>query len=321
MGLSKLARCESGLLCGPFDMNPQRQLRCEPTAAGSQKKAVVSQTLLARNEGLAVGSESCTVMTTKGVKRARLGNVPALATTKGVKRPADAENGLDDVTISCPLDALKVPGAKQAKKTVVAVEQPVAKGMEWKVYDDEVIMQAVRHHLAGFTDQLRIQFSPNHEDVAILLDHRIMVAKTELQPFALRIIPKTNDLRLAVTGEDADITVEIPGAKGAVQFKTIGPKDNLGRDIGTTLVVEALEFIAASSKEAREHDQGYVELKRVTSDVLTVPFVSEYTTSDVNLRPNTNTANVRLACKISYWTNETKVQMGSALALARNPVR
>jgi hypothetical protein len=145
-----------------------------------------------------------------------------------------------------------------------------------------------------------------------------MVAKKELQPLAFRIIPRTNDLRLAATGEDADITVDFPGARDTVQFKTVGPNDNLGREKGTTLIIDPLEFIAASSKKASEYDGGCVELKRVMSGVLTVPF-SEYTTSDVNLR-SIKKSHIRLECKISYWTNEKKVPMGSALALARKPV-
>ena len=90
-------------------------------------------------------------------------------------------------------------------------------------------------------------------------------------------------------------------------------ENSYGRESGSTLIIDPLEFISESSDFAMEYEGGCVEFKRVMSGVLSVPF-SEYTTTDVNLRP-IKKSNIRLNCKISYWTNEAQVPMGSALAL------
>ena len=276
-------------------------------AACSQKRSIVDESpalkfddqgnvktdmaCMARSEGLAVGSACCVVKNMKGIRRNRTGTVTSIGETElTVTFSADDAAGLAEVTLSCPLNALKAhdptPAGKKAKKANAAVEQPVANGIEWKSYDDAIIEQAVRHHMTAFVEQLRIQQSPTHSDVAILDDQSFMVvAKKELQPLALRIIPRTNDLRLAATGEDVDITVDFTGGGDTVQFTTVGVEDNLGRLHGTTLIIDPFEFIAASSDAARKYRGVCVELKRIMSGVLSVPF-GAYTTTDANLRPS-----------------------------------
>ena len=146
----------------------------------------------------------------------------------------------------------------------------------------------------------------------------LMVAKEELQPLALRIIPKTHALRLAAEGEDAAVEVDFKGGATTARFTRVDEKDEFRLD-GTTLILDPYEIIAfSSSAGARAHGGGCVELKRVASGVLSVPF-NDYTTADANLRPNKG-SKTRLDCKIHYWTNEKKVPKGSALALAGQPV-
>ena len=88
---------------------------------------------MARNAGLAVGSACCAVKNTKGIKRTRIGTVTSIGQTElTVTYSADGEKNLEEVTISCPLDAIQVyepPRAgKKAKTADVAEQQPLAKG-------------------------------------------------------------------------------------------------------------------------------------------------------------------------------------------------
>ena len=145
-----------------------------------------------------------------------------------------------------------------------------------------------------------------------------MVAKEDLQPLALRIIPKTHALRLAAEGEDADVTADFKGGGATARFTRVEEKDNGPRLDGTTLILDPHAFIAFSGNDARAHGGGCVELKPVVSGVLSVPW-NDYATADANLRPN-KASKTRVECKIHYWTNEKKVPKGSALALAGQPV-
>ena len=116
----------------------------------------------------------------------------------------------------------KAQPVKNARKADAAVEgssglQPEVKGIEWKAYDDDVIAQAVKHNLTAFSEHIRIQQSPTHSDVAILDDRHIMVARKELQPLSLIIIPRASGLRLAATDENEDITVDFAGARETVK--------------------------------------------------------------------------------------------------------
>ena len=83
-------------------------------------------------------------------------------------------------------------------------------------------------------------------------------------------------------------------------------ENSYGRESGSTLIIDPLEFISESSDFAMEYEGGCVELKRVMSGVLSVPF-REYTTTDANLRP-IKKSNIRWDCKITYWTNEAKIR-------------
>jgi hypothetical protein len=169
--------------------------------------------------------------------------------------------------------------------------------------------------MLAFNEQLMVRRSPTHAEVNILEDPKIMVAQKELPPLALRIVPRAMDLRLAPSDKDVDIVVECKGSE-TVKYKRVPVKGNLGRDCESALIIDPAEFIEASSQDAIKYDGGCVELKRVMSGVLSVPFC-EYTTADENMRPKKG-SQVRLECSFSYWTNEKKVPMGSAVALPRH---
>ena len=171
-----------------------------------------------------------------------------------------------------------------------------------------------------------VQRSHTHEDVTILEDPIIMIAKQELPPLALRIIPRAADLRLPAEvnaseflklGGDAcaDITANISRAQGLVQYTRVSVdlSHALGRQRGSSLIIDPFEFIDASSQAANAYAGGCAELERVVSGVLSVPF-SEYATTDANLR-QCKKAVSRLECRVSYWTNAANVPMGSVVAL------
>ena len=232
--------------------------------------------------------------------------------------------GLAEVTVSCPLTAVNATQIEKKAKKETAAEglQPVPNGIEWKSYDDTVIENVVRHQTVAFVEQLRIAQSPTQSEVAILAEDNVVVAKEVLKPLALTIIPRIVDLRLAATGDDVDnadagdyvdITVTFNG--NTAKFRPLGTNSHESRLNGTTNIIDPFEFIKATSNNARTYGGGCVELKRVCSGDLSVPF-SDYTTTDANLRPSKK-SQTRLECKISYWTNEATVPMGCALALTR----
>ena len=276
----------------------------------------------ARQAGLAVGSDCEAVKAFKGVKRSRIGKVTSLGETDlTVTFGADDEAGLAEVTVSCPLTAVKATQIKKAKKDTAAEGlQPAPNGIEWKSYDEAAIENAVSHQAMAFAEQLRIAQSPTQSEVAILEEEDIMVVKKVMQPLALKIIPRIPDLRLAATTDDVDIAgddvaITVAFAGKAARFTALGSEDYESRMDGTTWIIDPFAFIKASSDRARTYGGGCVELKRVCSGGLSVP-LSEYTTTDANLRPSKK-SQTRLECKISYWTNETAVPMGCALALTR----
>ena len=282
----------------------------------------------ARMAGFAVGSSCCTSRLEQGIKRGRTGTVISIGdATLEVAFSAGGEKGPEAATILCSLDALKqyeppqaVPNKRQRLDDAALNLPQEIKGIPWKAYDSAGIKESVRRHMATFAEQIRIQQSPLYEEVAILEDQSIMVAKKELPPLTLKIFPTTHDLQVAAKGDAVDVTVRIPQVAETLKLKTVGPKDNFGRIIGTSLIIDPLEYIAASSKKARQYDGGCVELKRVMSGTVTVPW-SEYTSSDLSLRPSKKARNIRLESHFSYWTNQKKVPMGSALALTRTTGR
>ena len=184
-------------------------------------------TCKARSEGLAVGSAYCIVKNFQGIKKHRIGTVTSIGKTDlTVTFCADADANVDEAIMSCPLNVLKAhepaQPVKNARKADAAVEessglQPEVKGIEWKAYDDDVIAQAVKHNLTAFSEHIRIQQSPTHSDVSILDDRHIMVARKELHPLSLIIIPRASGLRLAATDANEDITVDFAGARETVK--------------------------------------------------------------------------------------------------------
>ena len=188
----------------------------------------------------------------QGIKRNRIGTVTSIE-TEGLTVTFSANDAkrLAEVIMTCPLDALNAQDPQQAdkkaKKANAAEEQPVADGVEWKSYDEAAVQLAVKHHMTCFLEQLRIQHSPTHTMVAIREAPYLMVAKEELQPLALRIIPKTHALRLAAEGENADVTVDFKGGGATVRFTRVEEQDNGFRLDGATLILDPHDLIAFSS--------------------------------------------------------------------------
>lgn len=81
-----------------------------------------------------------------------------------------------------------------------------------------------------------------------------MIAKGVLQPLALKIIPRKEDLRLAATcdddvdnaGDDVGITVAFTGK--TAKFIAHGSEENESRMHGTTQIVDPFAFLMASSE-------------------------------------------------------------------------
>ena len=160
-----------------------------------------------------------------------------------------------------------------------------------------------------------VQRSPTVCQVCVLEEPRILVAKCELPPLALKIFPRANQLkRLAASAQknSVDITMTMKEAS-KVNFQRVQIEASLGREVGSALIIDPAEFLAAADEAAAKYSEGFVHLVSVTSGVMTVPLPS-YTTDDVNLR--TNKQQIRcVEATFRYFTNPGVVPMGVALRL------
>ena len=108
-----------------------------------------------------------------------------------------------------------------------------------------------------------------------------------------------------------DISVAFKGED--IFYKRVPIQATLGRQEGSSLVIDAAEFVLASAEKAKGYSGGCVELASVTSGDLQVPFCA-YTTDDAKLK---NARKASVTAKLQYWTNVGVVPAGAALALAR----
>ena len=284
---------------------------------------------LARQAGLAVGSPCIAVKAARGIKRHRFGTVVSF----GYKEPEvafDAVDGVDGEVRTLfffPLASLQAhhqPAAKRPKaQSSAAAPAEVSKtpGIEWQPCDDGCVEDATKHLLLALNAQLQLQRAPTPDDVTVLEDPRVLIALKPLPPLTLKLIPRAANLeRLAassVTGEEAgekapaDIKVAFKGAAD-IFYKRVPIQATLGRQEGSSLVIDAAEFVLASAEAARAYSGGCVELVSVTSGDLEVPFCA-YTTGDANFKPAKKAS---VIATLQYWTNACAVPAGAALARA-----
>ena len=271
----------------------------------------------------------------RGIKRHRIGTVVSF----GRKEPEVAFDAVDGEgeaaqTVFFPLASLQPhqrPGAKKtacsqraSEKTAKAKSSAAAPatvpavpaGVEWKPFDDSSVETATKHLLLALNAQLRIQRAPEHGDVTVLEDPRVLVAVQPLPPFALALIPQAANLvRLeasSVTGDGADIKVQFKGAADIFYKRERAPTEAaLGCQEGASLVIDPVEFALASAETARAYSGGCVELASTTSGDLEVPFCA-YTTVDPRLKPGKKTS---VFATLQFWTNLCTVPVGTALAI------
>ena len=67
-------------------------------------------------------------------------------------------------------------------------------GVAWVHYTADVVETSLKHTLCALNTQLAIQHAPSHDDVLVLQDPRVLVAKRELPPNSLKIVPRADTL-------------------------------------------------------------------------------------------------------------------------------
>ena len=291
-------------------------------------KVCSDMALEAREKGLAVGSTCQSTKEARGIKRDRFGVIVSFG-EKDVKVKFDALDDEKEVTVNYSLSKLKPSERpkdpkdekKEEEKKEDEDKRVPPEGIKWQSYDDITVGEGTIKHLLALNDQLAIQQSPTEEEVCVLEVPRVLVAKKELPPLTLKLVPVGKALtRLAASTQSVpnkiDVILQMPGQE-PVFFRRQHVAPYLGRMAGSSLTVEVAEFVAASSAAAKAHTGGCATLTSVMSPELGLNVCMPYTTEEKNWKTGTKpkeTQKAKLSVQFRHWTNEGTVHMGQAIA-------
>jgi hypothetical protein len=280
----------------------------------------------ARAMGLAVGSKCILTRVSRGVQRLRVGTILALVKKDAsVRWWKDGEQPEEETPV--PLAFLKLWAEKETRKTVdPGGEQPETEvelppGLEWNCYSDSDLEGILQHTLLAFNKRLAIQKAPSHDEVSILEEPRILIAKKDIPPLALKILPTAADLKRCAKPKArskavVDWAVNVKSSADEAFFRREGVPPSLGIQVGTTLNVDFAAFLAASSQEAASYVGGCVHLESIESGQLEIS-VCPYATEDANLKSSKKIkmdGTMVLEARCRYWTNTTAIGKGVAIA-------
>ena len=211
---------------------------------------------------------------------------------------------------------------------------PLPAAIEWNCWSGQEMDAIVRHALMVFNRRLAIQFAPTHDQVCILEKPRILIAKVDLQPLALRIIPNATSLTAAVKSKSKkhgeiipDWTITGTGSDlDSASYTRVQVEESLGEQNGSKLIVDLTAFLKASSAAAKRYrgQAPHSELVSVQSGTLEFN-IGQFKSIDANFHTGRNVskskagmkqeAGLQIAGRMRYWTNTSKVPRGSAIAL------
>ena len=331
----------SALLGPPVvpDCRSEEQKSKSETAASSQRretqvdevpalkfdsggKVCEDMALEARQKGLAVGSICQALKDARGIKRDCFGVIVGFG-ERDVKVKFDADEDEEEKTVYYSLRSLvpsERPAQNEPEEEAEAEEEMVPpEGIAWQSYDEITVAEGTIKQLSAFNDRLAIQQSPTEDQVCVLEDPRVLVAKKDLPPETLKLVPVATTLtRLAASTQscpgEIDVILQMSGQE-PVLFSRELVAPYLGRMVGTKLTVQVAEFVAASSAAAKAHTGGFATLKSCMSPELGLPMSLPHTTDDKNWKHKTGkTHRATLSAKFRHWTNAETVKMGQALA-------
>ena len=286
-------------------------------------KVCEDMALEARQKGLAVGSTCQATKPARGIKRDRFGVIVSFNETD-VRVKFDKTGVEIESTVNFPLKALqfaekpKPEAGDPPPEGKQAVPQAPPTGIAWQPNDEKILGDAMAKQMAAFNDQLCAQHDPTHDQVCVLDEPRVLVARMDLPPFKLKIMPRAKDVtRLADSTKccpnKIDIWFQMQG-HDAVHYRRVPNPPDLGHLVGSVWTIDVAEFVAASSVAAKAHAGGFATLTSVMSGDLDFNLCS-YATDDRNWKPPTkkNTERAKISARFRYWTNESAVKMNEAL--------
>jgi hypothetical protein len=287
-------------------------------------KVCENMALQARSKGLAVGSTCQATNSARGIKRDRFGVIVSF-NEKDVRVKFDQTDDESESTVNYSLKALQLaekPKPEAADPPPAGspdVQQDPPKGIAWQPYDEKSIGEAMAKQIAAFNDQLSIQHAPTHDQVCVLEEPRVLVARMDLPAFKLKIMPRAKDVTLLADStkccpDKIDIKVQMQG-RDTIYYRRVQMPPDLGHWVGSVWTIDVAEFVDASSAAAKAHAGGFTTLtKKMTGD-LDVSALCPYSTDDKNWKPppKKKTESAKMSAQFQYWTNDSPVKMNEAL--------
>ena len=279
-------------------------------------------------QGIAVGGGCENTKAFSGCEKGRRGIVTGfskqkvlvkwLAAGEGVGETAVQEVGLGFLKSFQEEPAAKKPKGDTAAGEVSAASKAVTNGIEWKPRTSVAVANAVKHCLQAFDSQLHVHKGPTHDEVLILEEPKVMIAKIALPPLTLKVFPRATDLDVIdglqpADAKAADIIVKAPGVPD-ILYKRKCDVLSLGQQDGSCLTVDVASFLEASASKACDYPGGCIQLESVMSGEL-VFLLPTWSTSDANLKPPNKQP--KMTAVFQYWTNAVEIPEGAAFCLKR----
>jgi hypothetical protein len=317
-----------------ISQNLPSEVDSKPSLAFDEEGEVLEDAAnTARGMGLAVGSTCYLFRASRGMEKNMSGAIVSFEKKDVVVRwcGEDREGKAFEEEKAVPLAFVKKCDRKSKRvndkptdEAVVVGQQPEVKlppGIEWNCYQTADLDSILQHSLIAFNQRLAIQRAPCHDDVSILEEPRILIAKVDFPPLALRIVPTGKTLTRcqkpkARSKTIVDWIVNVKGSAEEVFFKRSGQQPGLGTQEGSTLTLDLASFLVASTAAAAAYPAGCVKLECVQSGQLDIP-VGHYSTQDTNFissKKEKAVSGLNLEAKCLYWTNANAIGKGLAIA-------
>lgn len=253
-----------------------------------------------------------------------------LAAGEGVGETAEQEVALGFLKSFQEEPAPKKPKGGKAAVEAPAASKAVTNGIEWRPRTSVVVANAVKHCLHAFDSQLHVHKGPTHDEVLILEEPKVMIAKIALPPLTLKVFPVATDLDIIdglqpadakaagkknakKTEPVSDIIVKAPGVAD-ILYKRKCDELSLGQQDGSCLTVDVASFLEASASKACKYPGGCIQLESVLSGEFEFSLPT-WSTSDANLKPPKKQP--KMTAVFQYWTNAVEIPQGAAFFLKR----
>ena len=275
----------------------------------------------ARERGFAIGSAVRTVRTARGVPKGSVGTLVSF-TAKVPVVTFDAVDGAEALeNIEFPLLSLEPferPKPSKKQKTTAAAP-PSIEGVEWAPCDASDAHEELVAKVKGLNNELRVQYAPAHEQVALkdeATEPSVLLAKIELQAFALRLIPRADALENVKVkkGEDTSLLIKVSCADAKDEFFRRVQSTPVKYMSGTKTVLDAAAFVQSTAQAARDHTSGHTNLTWALAGPFRLPLAGNFTSVDRHFKPVGGKDKVVAEVTVPYLTNSEVAASGVALA-------